>query len=65
MANTPTGPTSIEGDAVPATEAPTVEPPDPFDLARLRVPADYETDAAVKKLITTVPVRRPHRVEWF
>ena len=28
-----------------------------FDLARLRVPTDYESDAAVKKLLTTVPVR--------
>ena len=39
--------------------------PGPFDLARLRVPTDYESDAAVKKLLTTVPVRRPHRQEWI
>ena len=49
----------------PAIETPKVEAPDPFDLARLRVPTDYEHDAAVKKLLTTVPVRRPHRQEWI
>jgi len=65
MANTPAKPTLIEGDATPVTETPKVEAPDPFDLDRLRVPADYEADAAVKKLITTVPVRRPHRQEWI
>ena len=46
-------------------ETPKAEGPDPFDLARLRVPTDYENDAAVKKLLTTVPVRRPHRQEWI
>jgi len=65
MANSPTKPTVIEGDAGAAIEVPKVEAPDPFDLARLRVPADYEADAAVKKLINTVPVRRPHRQEWI
>jgi hypothetical protein len=65
MANTPTKPKLIEGDATPVTETPKVEAPDPFDLDRLRVPANYEADAAVKKLITTVPVRRPHRQEWI
>ncbi len=49
----------------PIPETPKVEAPDPFDLARLRVPTDYESDAAVKKLLTTVPVRRPHRQEWI
>jgi uncharacterized protein YbdZ (MbtH family) len=39
--------------------------PDPFDLARLRVQPDYEADAAVKKLLTTVPIRKPHRQEWI
>jgi hypothetical protein len=58
--------TPLEGTAsVSVGEAPKVEAPDPFDLARLRAPADYEADAQVKKLLTTVPVRRPHRQEWI
>jgi hypothetical protein len=44
---------------------PKVEAPDPFDLEKLRVPADYEHDAAVKKLLTHVPCRKPHRQEWI
>ncbi len=37
---------------------------DPFDLARLRVSQDFIAQAGVKKLLTTVPVRKPSR-EWF
>ncbi len=65
MMSNPSKPTLVEDDAAAAPEATKVEPPDPFDLDRLRVTADYEADAAVKKLIITVPVRRPHRLEWF
>lgn len=32
---------------------------DPFDLAKLRVPQDFLETAAVKKLLTTVPIRKP------
>ena len=32
---------------------------DPFDLARLRLPQDFLAESPVKKLLTTVPVRRP------
>jgi hypothetical protein len=53
----------------PKTEIPKVETPaaapDPFDLNQLRVPIDYEADAGVRKLLTTVPARRPHRQEWI
>jgi hypothetical protein len=39
--------------------APTAAPPDPFDIASLRLnPAFLET-AGVKKLLTTVPARKP------
>src|SRR5262245_9452631 len=65
MMSNPSKPTLVEDGAAAAPETPKVEVPDPFDLNRLRVPADYEADAAVKKLITTVPVRRPHRQEWI
>ena len=32
---------------------------DPFDLARLRLPQDFLAESPVKRLLTTVPVRRP------
>ena len=32
---------------------------DPFDLAKLRLPQDFLAESPVKKLLTTVPVRRP------
>ena len=36
------------------------EPPDPFDLASLRLSQNFTETAGVKKLLTTVPVRRPN-----
>jgi hypothetical protein len=38
---------------------PTSAPPDPFDLASLRLNPSFLETAGVKKLLTTVPVRRP------
>lgn len=38
--------------------------PDPFDLASLRISQDYASAVGVKRLITTVPVRKPSK-EWF
>ena len=32
---------------------------DPFDLAKLRLPQDFLAESPVKRLLTTVPVRRP------
>ena len=32
---------------------------DPFDLAKLRLPQDFLAEIPVKRLLTTVPVRRP------
>lgn len=32
---------------------------DPFDLAKLRLPQDFQAETPVKRLLTTVPVRRP------
>jgi hypothetical protein len=34
--------------------------PDPFDLAALRLPQNFTETAGVKKLLTTVPVRKPN-----
>ena len=42
----------------------TANAPDPFDPARLRLSTDLMAAAGVKKLLTTVPVRKPSK-EWF
>jgi hypothetical protein len=47
-----------------AAETPT-EVPDPFDPANLRLSQDYVERAGVKKLLTTVPVRKPNKQEWI
>jgi hypothetical protein len=49
----------------PATSAPSPQPPDPFDPAALRLDANYAAGLGVKKMLTTVPVRRPGKQEWF
>jgi hypothetical protein len=41
------------------------EKPDPFDPARLLVSTDYVGSAGVKKLLTTIPVRKPGAQDWF
>ena len=38
---------------------------DPFDLAKLRVSQEFLETTSVKKLLTTVPVRRPGPQEFF
>jgi hypothetical protein len=64
MTTTPKPIIAPEMEMPPKAETPAAAP-DPFDLDRLRVPIDYEGDAGVKKLLTTVPVRRPNRQEWI
>ncbi len=41
------------------------EPPDPFDPASLRLGSDYSEGLGVRKVITTIPNRKPHQTEWF
>jgi hypothetical protein len=38
--------------------------PDPFDLANLRLAQNYNEIAGVKKLLRTVPVRKPNKQEY-
>ena len=45
--------------------APRPEPPDPFDPATLHLGADYSEGLGVRKVISTVPVRKPNKSEWF
>jgi hypothetical protein len=50
----------------PPAAPPAAEPPDddPFDPARLRLPQDFAAAVGVRKLLTTVPVRKPSK-EWY
>jgi hypothetical protein len=57
-------------DAAKPTEAAdaattTAETPDPFDPANLRLDQSFVETAGVKKLLTTVPVRRPNRQDFI
>ena len=45
------------------TEAPSLAP-DPFDLGNLRLSQSFTETAGVKKLLTTVPVRKPNPQDW-
>jgi len=63
---TPTPEQSLPSSpATPATPPPRPEPPDPFDPASLRLNADYSEGLGVRKVITTVPNRKPNKSEWF
>ena len=58
-------------DAVAASDAaakgiaPTTTVPDPFDPTSLRLGANFSEGLGVKKVITTIPVRKPSKSEWF
>jgi hypothetical protein len=46
-------------------DEPDPPPTDPFDPANLRLSQDFLSTGGVKKHVTSVPVRRPSREEWF
>jgi hypothetical protein len=46
-------------------DTPTNPTPDPFDLASLRLNPSFIETAGVKKLLTTVPARRPSPQDFF
>jgi hypothetical protein len=50
---------SINNDSAEPAQA-----ADPFDLANLRLDQSFVEAAGVKKLLTTVPVRRPNPQDW-
>src|SRR5262245_11135877 len=45
-------------------ETPTLETSNSFDPASLRLDQSFADTVGVKKLLTTVPVRKPHRQEF-
>jgi hypothetical protein len=55
------GPADIPAPTAPIPPA----PPDPFDIAALRVTPEFMELSGVKKLLTTVPVGKPHPQEFF
>jgi len=66
----PPDPDPIKTTATPAADDPieTAATPaanDPFDLSKLRLSQDFVETAGVKKLLTTVPVRKPHSQEFI
>lgn len=42
-----------------------VAPPNPFDPASLHLGSDFTEGLGVRKVISTVPCRRPGKSEWF
>jgi hypothetical protein len=50
----------VEPNAAPAASAPPAAPDDPFDLTKLRLDQSFTESSGVKKLLTTVPVRKPN-----
>lgn len=65
MESTITAPLDVsipEGSQIPNTSS--VPAPNPFDPSRLRLSQDFTAALGVKKLLTTVPVRKPSK-EWF
>jgi hypothetical protein len=53
-------------EPAPAPPAPetTAPPPDPFDLENLRLKQNFSETAGVKKLLRTVPVRKPNKQDF-
>jgi hypothetical protein len=43
----------------PTTTAPAAAPPDPFDISGLRLNPSFLETAGVKKLLTTIPIKKP------
>ena len=39
--------------------------PDPFNAKALRLPPAFEHNAGVRKVLSTIPVRKPHGQEWI
>lgn len=61
----PAAPIPASPPASPAAAGPRPEPPDPFDPASLRLGADYSAGLGVRKVISTIPNRKPNKSEWF
>jgi hypothetical protein len=54
----------LENVSIPLTNGIAETAADPFDLSRLRLSQDFVAAAGVRKILNTVPVRKPSK-EWF
>lgn len=50
---------------LPSAPSARPEPPDPFDPTALRLGTDYSAGLGVRKVISTIPNRKPNKSEWF
>ncbi|HZZ21093.1 MAG TPA: hypothetical protein VFE60_00210, partial [Roseiarcus sp.] len=48
----------------PVATTPPPPSPDPFDIESLRVGPEYTQQIAVKKLLTRIPMHKPHAQHW-
>jgi len=64
-AASPIPPPEATPAAMPELAALPAAGPDPFDLDSLRLDPNFEKTAGVRKVISTVPVRKPHDQEWI
>jgi hypothetical protein len=56
---------SPESESKPVSGVPPLVAPDPFDAKALRLPPAFTQNAGIRKVISTIPVRKPHGQEWF
>ena len=47
------------------TVSPLAPAPDPFDAKALRLPPAFVHNAGIRKVISTIPARKPHGQEWI
>ena len=57
--------TSTTPPVTPATPPARPEPPDPFNPVALRLGADYAEGLGVRKVISTIPIRKPNKSEYI
>jgi hypothetical protein len=55
----------IKPTVVSSTMTAPAPAPDPFDAKALRLPPAFEHNAGIRKVISTIPVRKPHGQEWI
>ena len=55
---------AVGPDEPVATDTTSAEVDDPFDLSKLRLAANFNEVAGVKKLLRTVPIRRPSKQDF-
>lgn len=63
--DTPDSQDNSDDSSLRSTPQPRPTPPDPFDPASLRIGSDYASGLGVKKVLLTIPVRKPNKTEWF